>query len=372
MIKTFSDLLPEGFRDRLPNEAEGAVRCARSMLDILSSHGYMRVAPSVAEFETSVVKYGGGGMQNRLVRFSDPVSGNSVALRGDMTLQVGRIAATHMADTPRPLRLSYHGQVLRLKAAALRPEREVTQIGAELIGSDSVAAASEILRVAIEALEAAGVKGIVVDLTLPDLVETLAAKAFPLALDQIDAVRAELDMKDAGGLSALGADAYLPLLAATGPFDAAIKRLKAIDAGGALASRIKALKEIAAPLTGRANVTLDPTERHGFEYQSWFGFTLFAAGYAAALGRGGTYQITRADGSKEAATGFSLFPDPLVLQSNAADDAQRLFLPMGTDDAKAMRMRADGWVTVAALSADDDAKTLGCSHILSNGKAKPV
>lgn len=382
MKRQVPDLLPEGFRDRLPNEAEGAVRCARAMLDILSSHGYLRVAPSVAEFEASVIKYSGGALQkdrgqkdsgqNRLVRFSDPISGSNVALRADMTLQVGRIAVTHLAEAQRPLRLAYHGQVLRLKAAALRPEREVTQIGAELIGSDSVAAATEILRVAIEALEAAGVKGIVVDLTLPDLVETLAAKAFPLAPDQIDAVRAELDMKDAGGLLALGANAYLPLLEATGPFDAAIKRLKAIDAGGALAGRIKALKAIAAPLAGRATVTLDPTERHGFEYQSWFGFTLFATGFAAALGRGGTYQITRTDGSAEAATGFSLFPDPLVSQSSVADDRKRIFLPMGTDNAKAVRMRADGWITIAALSAYDDAKALGCSHVLSEGNAKPV
>jgi ATP phosphoribosyltransferase regulatory subunit len=372
MTNLISNLLPEGFRDRLPGEAEAAVRCARAMLDILSSNGYVRIAPSIAEFEESMVKRGSAGMQSRLLRFSDPVSGNSVAVRGDITVQVGRIAATHLADAPRPLRLSYHGPVLRLKAAPLRPEREITQIGAELIGNDSVAAASEILRVAIEALEAAGVTGIVVDLTLPDLVETLAANAFPLSAEQIDGVRAELDMKDAGGLTAMGADAYLPLLAATGPFEQAIARLEDIDAGGALASRIQALKDIAAPLAGRATVTLDPTERHGFEYQSWFGFTLFATGYAAALGRGGTYSIARADGSQEVATGFSLYPDPLVDPRIAASDEKRLFLPIGTDPAKAARMRAEGWVTLAALDSEDTATVLNCSHILSNGKAVPL
>jgi ATP phosphoribosyltransferase regulatory subunit len=221
-------------------------------------------------------------------------------------------------------------------------------------------------------LEAAGVKGIVVDLTLPDLVETLAEHAFPLDAAQVAFVRAELDMKDAGGLAALGADAYLPLLAATGPFNDAIARLESIDAGGALESRIAALKEIAAPLAGRATVTLDPTERHGFEYQSWFGFTLFATGYAAALGRGGTYAITRADGGQEVATGFSLYPDPLVDQSAAPSGERRLFLPLGTDPAKAARMRAEGWVTVAALDTNDDAKALNCQHILSNGKAVAV
>ena len=79
--------------------------------------------------------------------------------------------------------------MLKLRATQLRPERELTQTGAELIGTDSLPAVIEILRIAVEALEVAGVTGITIDLTLPDLVETLAAGAMPLPADKIDAVR---------------------------------------------------------------------------------------------------------------------------------------------------------------------------------------
>jgi ATP phosphoribosyltransferase regulatory subunit len=372
MMNIPPDLLPEGFRDRLPPQADVAARINRAALDVLASHGYGRVSPAIAEFEETMAARSSGMSRNRLVRFSDPVSGHTLALRGDITVQVGRIATTRMADEQRPLRLSYSGSVLRLHAAPLRPDREITQIGAELIGSDSVAAASEVISIAIEALQAAGVTGIVVDFTLPDLVETLAAKAIKLPAEKIDAVRAELDMKDAGGLVALGAEKYLPLLSATGPFEDAAARLKAIDAKGALASRIAALEEIAERINGRATITLDPTERHGFEYQSWFGFTLFASGYAAALGRGGTYAITRPDGSQEVATGFSLYPDALIDGDLTGGENKRLFLPLGTDPVKAARLRAEGWITVAALDSDDDAALLNCGHILSNGRAKVV
>ena len=228
------------------------------------------------------------------------------------------------------------------------------------------------MTVAVEALEAAGVKDITVDFTLPDLVETLAAKALPLSPDKIDAVRSELDMKDAGGLSALGADAYLPLLAATGPFAEAVQKLRAIDAGGALASRIGALEAIAESLGDRATITLDPTERHGFEYQSWFGFTLFAKGYTAALGRGGTYAIARTDGGVEVATGFSLYPDPLIDIVAEKDENRRLFLPKGTLASKAAQMRSEGWITVAALDEGDNAQALDCAYVLTNGRAEPV
>lgn len=366
------DLLPEGFRDRLPPQAEAAVRVSRAMLDVLASNGYARVAPAIAEFEHSLSARSGGATRNSLLRFTDPVSGHTLALRGDITVQVGRIATTRLSEASRPLRLCYHGQILRLRARQLRPEREITQLGAELIGNDSVAAVSEIVGVAVDALEAAGVKDIIVDLTLPDLVETLAAEALPLSSDKIDAVRSELDMKDAGGLSALGADAFLPLLAATGPFAEAVEKLRAIDAGGALASRIKALEEVAGALAGRATVTLDPTERHGFEYQSWFGFTLLAKGYTAALGRGGTYAIERPDGSQEVATGFSLYPDPLIDTAVEEAENRRIFLPSGTLASKAAQMRAEGWVTIAALDAGDSAASLGCAYVLTNGRAEPV
>ena len=367
-MKIPPDLLPEGFRDRLPPQAEVAARVSRAMIDVLTRYGYARVAPAIAEFESALAERSGGAARNQHLRFTDPVSGHTLALRGDITVQVGRIATTRMQESPRPLRLCYHGQVLRLKAKQLRPERELTQLGAELIGNDSVAAACEIVGVAINALEAAGVKDITIDFTLPDLVERLAEKALPLAPDKIDAVRSELDMKDAGGLSVLGADAYLPLLAATGPFDAAVEKLRAIDAGGALASRIQALESIAATVAGRANVTLDPTERHGFEYQSWFGFTIFAKGYSAALGRGGTYYIDRADGPSEAATGFSLYPDPLIDLAEESN-VQRLFLPLGTDATTGAKLRGEGWVTVAALDENDSAAVLGCTHIWANGQA---
>ena len=377
MTKIPPDLLPEGFRDRLPPQAESAARMSRAMLDVLASHGYNRVTPSIAEFEETMTARSGNGKsaamgRDRLLRFSDPVSGHTLALRGDMTVQVGRIATTRMADVVRPLRLSYYGSVLRLRAAALRPEREVTQLGAELIGDDSIAAAAEVVAIAIEALEAAGVTGIVVDFTLPDLVETLAAKTFKMPKAQIDAVRAALDMKDAGRLKSLGAEKYLPLLYAAGPFEDAVSKLKDIDAKGDLASRIAGLQGIAERLAGKATVTLDPSERHGFEYQSWFGFTLFAGGYVAALGRGGTYAIAREDGSSEVATGFSLFPDPLVDFSALEIENKRLFLPLGTDPVKAARLRAEGWITIAALSENCDAGKLDCAYILSNGRAEKL
>ena len=215
-----------------------------------------------------------------------------------------------------------------------------------------------------------GATGISVDFTLPDRVDTLASEEFPLEPWQVPAVRRELDAKDAGALREAGGEAYLPLLYAAGPFEDAVARLLEIDARGALASRIEGLKQIAGRVTGRARLTLDPSERHGFEYQSWFGFTIYAEGVRGALGRGGTYRI---GGSDEPATGFSLYPEELVEAATLDVPPRRaLFLPPGHDRAAAAKLRAEGWRTVAALTEADDARQLGCTHRLGANGAEQL
>lgn len=361
------NLLPEGLEDRLPREAAAAARVERTMLAAMDAHGYDFVRPPLIEFEKSMAARMAGVEPRRMFRFVDPASLRTLALRSDITVQVGRIAATALGSAARPLRLCYAGPVVRITGDTLDPRRESLQVGAELIGSDSVAAAAEIVALAIEVLEQAGAGGISVDFTLPDLVDTLAAEALPLAPEQIADVRRELDAKDAGGLRAAGGEAYVPLLYATGPFDQAIERLAAIDAGGALRTRIEGLRQIAVRIGSSARLTLDPSERHGFEYQSWFGFTIYADGVRSALGRGGTYRI---HGPEEPATGFSLYPDPLVEVAQGEEPRSALFLPPDHDPARAAQLRAEGWRTIAALEGDEEAAEFGCTHRLDG--ATPV
>ncbi|MEQ9662290.1 MAG: ATP phosphoribosyltransferase regulatory subunit [Parasphingopyxis sp.] len=364
-------LLPEGLRDRLPPEAGAASRLLRVVQDCMHGFGYERVSPPMAEFEEGLAGRLKAGQGRDLLRIVDPVSRRTLALRPDITAQVGRIAATRLAHRPRPLRLCYGGAILKLHATQLRPERELLQVGAELIGTDTVPAVREILRLAVDALAAAGVEDITVDLTLPDLVQTLAATSLPIPSDRVEQVRAELDEKDAGAISALGAEAYLPLIGAAGPFDAAMEKLRAIDDGGALKTRLDALEEIAGPIAGKAALTLDPTERHGFEYQSWVGFSLFGKGISGEIGRGGSYTILHQDGAEESAVGFSLYIDPLIDAGLGRKDAPRLFLPLGTPDNEAAAWREQGWRTVAALSESDGGEALGCTHHLIDGEARP-
>jgi ATP phosphoribosyltransferase regulatory subunit len=349
-------LLPTGFRDRLPPEADASARLVRAVLDTVAGYGYERVQPPLAEFEVSLT--GALGTSSRdLLRFVDPVSGETMAVRSDITGQIGRIARGRMGHHPRPIRLSYGGPVVKLRAGQLRPEREMMQVGAELIGLDSVPAVTEIVTVAIEALKAAGVRDMTLDLTLPDLIDTLLPGMDSTALKD------RLDAKDTAAVP----KEFRPLIAATGAYAEAAARLRSFDTAGRLSTRLDALDALVAALPADVRVTLDPTERHGFEYQSWFGFSLFSDHTAGEIARGGSYRL-----GEEPAIGFSAYIDPLIDAGLAQGERRRLFLPLGTLPQKAAKLRAEGWVTVAALGPEDTAQAQICTHILSNGRPVPI
>ena len=110
-----------------------------------------------------------------------------------------------------------------------------------------------------------------------------------------------------------------------------------------------ALEAIAAPVRDRVTLTLDPTERHGFEYQTWLGFSLFGAGLMAEVGRGGAYRVAGGEGTEEPAVGFSLYVDGLVDLGLGQEARTRVLLPVGTPADVGAQLRQQGWITVAAL-----------------------
>ena len=365
-----TDLLPIGLEDRLPASTARITAVMRAALDTLGGHGYNRVRPPLLEFESSLASRMQGTKTDRCFRMTDPASLRTLALRSDITPQIGRIAATSMKQAARPLRLAYCGDTALIAASQLDPARERLQLGAELIGADSVAAACEIVTLAIEAARAAGLSGLSVDFTMPDLLDILAAQDGALTDDRIAAIRRELDTKNAGELKAVGGADYLPLIYATGDVDEALKQLRSFDTQGVLTSRLDGIAAIAAQVGTAARVTLDPTELHGFEYQSWFGFTLYGHGVRGAAGRGGTYKI---GGSNEPATGFTLYVDRLAEGAPEPEQEGTLYLPLGHDPQQARKFRQQGWVTIAQLDAGEDAgedpKALGATHILDGSSA---
>ena len=377
-------LLPAGLSDVLPPEAEHEESAVRSLMAVLSAHGYDRVKPPLIEFEDSLLSGSGAALARQTFRMMDPISQRMMGVRPDMTMQVARIAATRLVKAPRPLRLSYAGQVLRVSGSQLRPERQFGQVGAELIGSPSHLADVEVILMAVEALHTANVSRLTVDLAMPTLVPAVCEA---LAVDEPLRARllAALDRKDAAAvaeqsrrLGATGSALFPKLLAASGPAARALTALAAIDLPPAAAGEREALVRIAEGIrAGMPDVplTIDPVERRGWEYHTGVTFTLFAPGVRGELGSGGRYRVYAGDEGSEEATGLTLFMDTVMRARPPAQAPNRLYLPLGTSREAGQNMRELGWTTIAGLDTADptaEARRLECSHALLNGKTVSV
>jgi len=365
-------LLPQGLRDLLPPDAAIEAEIVGRQMAVLASHGYERVKPPLVEFEDNLLAGAGAAMATETFRLMDSISQRMVGIRADMTPQVARIATTRLKKAPRPLRLCYAGQVLRVKGSEMRPERQVGQVGAELIGSDEVAADVEVMSLAAAALAASGVTGLSVDLTLPTLVPAVCA-GFGAA-GTADALRGALDHKDVAGVAEAGGAAaplLVKLVAAAGAAKKAIAALQAIDlppAAAAERARLLAVVDAVQRAAPGLVLTIDPVENRGFEYHTGVSFALFARGVRGELGRGGRYRT--GNGAGEPATGFTLYTDTVLRAVPQPKPMPRLYLPLGSDPALAARLRAEGWATVAGLIAVTDAaaeaKRLACAHWLKD------
>jgi ATP phosphoribosyltransferase regulatory subunit len=365
-------LLPAGLRDLLPPEAETEAAAVEAVMDAFAAHGYQRVKPPLLEFEDSLLAGSAADVADQTFRLMDRGTRRMMGLRADMTQQVARIATTRLGHAPRPLRLCYAGQCLRVHGSQLAPDRQVAQAGIELIGHDSPDADAEIVLVGAEALAAVGLTRLSFDLTLPPLVPALLDEAGMPAASRAPLARA-LDRKDAAAVAEHGgalAATLTDLLLAAGPADRALAALDAAaltPAARAIAGRLAAT---VAAIRGRApalKLTVDPVEFRGFRYHTGVCMTVYSPGRHEELGRGGRYIC----GADEPATGLTLYPDAVLRAAPPRNAKQRVYLAAGCAPAQAVALRAQGYATVAGLDPVPDpaaeARRLACTHVLTHG-----
>jgi ATP phosphoribosyltransferase regulatory subunit len=368
-------LLPAGLRDLLPPEAETEARAVEAAMEAFASHGYQRVKPPLLEFEDSLLAGSGAAVADQTFRLMDPDTHRPMGVRADITPQIARIATTRLAHAPRPLRLSYAGQCLRVRGNQVSPDRQVAQAGIEMIGADSPAADAEMVLVGAEALAALGLTRLSVDLTLPLLVPTMMDEA-GLALAARGPLAHALDRKDAAAVAQYGgtlAETLSKLLLSAGAADGALSALASVELTPAARALAMRLADTVAAIRARApalKLTIDPIEFRGLRYHTGVCFTVYAPGRHEELGRGGRYVCGNGETS-EPATGLTLYPDAVLRAAPPRPGRSRVFLPHGTDVSAGAALRAQGYATVAGLDPEaaphSEARRLLCSHICTDG-----
>jgi ATP phosphoribosyltransferase regulatory subunit HisZ len=125
---------PTGARPLLVEETARRRRIETRFVSLLEAAGFAEVVLPIIDFADAYANVTGSDAARQSYRFTDR-DGELVAVRSDFTPMVARAIAPSLDASQLPLRVFYRGDVVRCEATRLGRNRELFQIGAELIGT---------------------------------------------------------------------------------------------------------------------------------------------------------------------------------------------------------------------------------------------
>jgi ATP phosphoribosyltransferase regulatory subunit len=144
---------PTGARPLLIEETARRRRIESRFVALLEGEGFAEIVLPIIDFAEPYAPVTRREAARQSYRFTDR-DGELVAVRSDFTPMVARALAPVLDGSDLPLRVFYRGDVVRCQATRLGANRELFQIGAEVIGDASPAADVAVLRLVAEIAQA--------------------------------------------------------------------------------------------------------------------------------------------------------------------------------------------------------------------------
>lgn len=317
---------PAGVRDLLPPESAARRRVAERLQAVFERHGYLLVSTPLFE-DAEVFERSPGGDPADLLRFVEPDSGGVAALRPDITPQIARVVASRMADQPGPWRLRYDGKIIRRRRGRARKQRQITQVGVELIGLAGAEADAEVISMAAQACTDVGLRGFQIELSPLSIAWQLLLRA---GVQDMDAAAFAMARKDepelekalkAGGVLARDRKRILSLSELYGGIEV-IRKAERLLKDTAAAKSLGRLNKVVQLLDDAGfgdHVGIDFGELRGHTYYTGLSFAILADGPGEPVASGGRY---------DKLLGLYGFPQPAT---GVALDLENLLWAAGTD-----------------------------------------
>ncbi|WP_333585860.1 histidine--tRNA ligase [Phenylobacterium sp.] len=376
---------PRGFADRRARDLAAERKILAAVSAVYERYGFEALDTGAFEYADALGKFlPDADRPNEGVFALQDDDEQWMALRYDLTAPLARFAAQNWETLPKPFRRYAFGSVWRNEKPGPGRFREFTQCDADTVGSARPEADAEIIAMAAEGLQAAGLPAgtAVLKINNRKLLNGLLATAGVSAEGQKLAVLRAVDKLDrlgpdgvrlllgegrkdesgaftkGAGLSAAAAEAVLAFTAAGGGNDRSQTLARIAEVIGGSAEGDAGLAELAAidaALTslgvGQDQAMFDPAVVRGLEYYTGAVFeaelllpTVDEKGQTVrfgSVGGGGRYDdlIARFTGQPVPATGFSFGVSRLAAALRAA----------GRD----LGAEARGPVVIIAFSQDD-------------------
>lgn len=357
---------PEGVKDIYGEEYARKLEVESRLHENIRLYGYEEIQTPAFEFFDVFSKEIGTTPSRELYKFFDK-DNNTLVLRPDFTPSIARCAAKYFGEENVPLRFSYVGSTFTNTSDLQGKLKESTQMGAELIGDDSVEADGEIISLVIKSLLHAGLKRFQVTIGEVEYFKGLCEEA---GLDE----ETEMDLRACiSGKNYFAAQELLQERAVAEPYHSRL--LKVADMFGDMCSlpeakamvsysrslkaieRLEKLYEVLKAYGVEEYISFDLGMLSKYKYYTGVIFKAYTYGVGDAVVKGGRYDsLLRQFGKEAPAVGFCMIIDSIL----EALYRQKVKLPLqepaqiisyGPDNfaeklAEAQRLRAEGRAAV--------------------------
>ena len=313
---------PEGVRDIYNVECGKKLALENRLKKTLHLFGYHDIQTPTFEYFDVFRKEIGTIPSKDLYKFFDK-EGNTLVLRPDITPSIARVAATLFGEEDLPIRLCYTGNTFINHSNNQGRLREVTQMGAELIGDDSVEADAEMLAMVIESMQAIGLKefqlsvghlgffqSLIEDAALDEearerVVELINNRNYFGVEEYLDSIMVKRSSKEAfatlgnlvGGVEVL----------------AKAKNIAPNSSGIMAVKRLEKIYDILALYGVEKFVTFDLSMTGNYGYYTGIIFRGYTFGTGDAVVKGGRYDhLLEKFGKTSASIGFAIVIDELM------------------------------------------------------------
>ncbi len=313
---------PEGVRDIYNRECETKLALQKNLSTVLHLYGYQDIQTPTFEYYDVFREEIGSTSTQELYKFFDR-DGNILALRPDITPSVARAAATLFEQEDFPIRLCYAGNTFINHSSYQGRLKENTQLGAELIGLDSVEADAEMIAMVVDGLKKTGLTEFQVSIGHADYIRSLMAAA-DLDEEESREIRSLITNRNYFGVEELldGRDVKEPVRQAFHILPELVGGPEILDQALHCAPDenarlgVKRLQDIFRLLElygAEDHITFDLSMSGNYGYYTGVIFRAYTYGTGDAIVRGGRYDhLLEKFGKSTPSIGFAIIVDELM------------------------------------------------------------
>lgn len=313
---------PEGVRDIYNSECERKLFLQNSLHRQLSLYGYKDIQTPTFEFFDIFSREIGTIPSKDLYKFFDR-EGHTLVLRPDFTPSIARCVAKYYMKEDMPIRLCYAGSTFVNHSEYQGKLKESTQMGAELIGDDTVEADAEMIVLVIKSLLEAGLKDFQIEVGQVDFFKGILEEAGIEEEDRM-MLRELISIKNYFGIEEL-VNALsvkdeikqvllrLPQLFGSADVLAEAKLLAGNECSQQAIERLEKLYEALSMYGLERYITFDLGMLSKYQYYTGIIFKAYTYGTGEAIATGGRYNNLLTWFGKEAPSiGFVIMLDTLM------------------------------------------------------------